>query len=83
MRIIILASSFLLFTLTSCFDDTEKLLEKCADSRYKSENIYTSFNFSLKLKEKMRNSDYYARAYKYCEEERKKTPSAFKLKYGK
>ena len=63
--------------LVTCSDNKEKLLEKCADSQM---NKY--FNFSLELKEKMRN-DWYARAYKYCEEERKNTPSTFKLKYGK
>jgi len=81
MRTFILASSFLFLSLTSCFDDNKKLLEKCADSRYKRENL-SSFNFSLELKEKMQ-SVWYAKAYKYCEEERKSTPSTFNLKYGK
>ena len=70
-----------LLILTSCFDDTKKLLEKCADSRYKREHS-SSFNFSLKIKEKMK-SDWYAKVYKYCEEEEKNTPNTFKLKYGK
>lgn len=81
MRPLILAYSFLLLFLTSCFDDNKKLLEKCADSRYKRENS-SSINFSLELKEKMQ-SVWYAKAYKYCEEERKNTPSTFNLKYGK
>ena len=81
MRPLILASSFLFLSLTSCFDDNKKLLEKCADSRYKRENL-SSFNFSLELKEKMQ-SVWYAKAYKYCEEEQKNTPSTFNLKYGK
>ncbi len=81
MRTLILASSFLFLSLTSCFDDNKKVLEKCADSRYKRENS-SSLNFSLELKEKMQ-SVWYAKGYKYCEEERKNTPSTFNLKYGK
>lgn len=80
-RYFILTSSFLFLSLTSCFDDNKKLLEKCADLRYKRENL-SSFNFSLELKEKMQ-SVWYAKAYKYCEEEQKNTPSTFNLKYGK
>lgn len=81
MRTLILASSFLFLALTSCFEDTKKLLEKCADFRYKSGSS-ASLNLTLELKKKMQSS-WYEREYKYCEEEQRNTPSAFKLKYGK
>lgn len=81
MRTLILILSSLFLFLTSCFEENKKLLEKCADSRYKRETI-GSLNLNLELKKKM-ESDWYARAYKSCEEERKNTPSTFNLKYGK
>jgi len=74
--------ALVLLSLTSCFEDTKKLLEKCADATYKKSG-YGTLNLKLELKKKMLQSASYEGYYKYCEDELKKNPSAFNVKYGK
>jgi hypothetical protein len=78
MRPLILASSFLFLALTSCSDNKEKLLEKCADQRYGPGLSVLGDDLKKKVK-----SLHYQDLYQSCEREQKTTPSAFKLKYGK
>jgi len=77
MRTLILAYSFLFIALTSCSDNKEKLLEKCADIAWKK---YQNSQPNQKLKIKLSNATY-ERYYASCEEEQKRFPTMFKEKY--
>jgi len=78
MRTLILLSSFLLLALTSCSDNKEKLIEKCADIAWKKFQ-YSQPNQKLKIK---LSSPTYERYYASCEEEQKRFPTMFKEKYN-
>ena len=83
--IIVIVSGMLL--LTSCVDNKEKALEKCADKKYSEYSVAYSpygvvrFFKGTTLKEKMK-VEKYEQFFKSCEIEQKQFPKAFKEKYN-
>ncbi|MDA9153025.1 hypothetical protein N9N83_01730 [Candidatus Pelagibacter sp.] len=72
--------------LSGCFDQTDKLIERCADHKFEK-NGYEFENDPLHLftaekpaKEKLENGNY-DRMWRFCEEDSTKYPKKFKAQF--
>ncbi|WP_440910433.1 hypothetical protein [Candidatus Pelagibacter sp.] len=78
--------SIIIFSLllTGCFDQTERLIENCADYKF-DEYGYQFKNDPLNIrdytaKEKLKNNNY-NRTWSWCEDQSKKYPKKFKAQF--